>query len=99
MLESCLLILNPTILSNSMASDILLNFLDLFFPIIKYLLVQEALSEEVIFELKPDFEKNLDVNFWGKCFPGRGNGRLPGLAAEASLDYLKSNNDIQSWCG
>ena len=40
-----------------MASDILLNFLDLFFPIVKYLLVQEALSEEVIFELKPNFEK------------------------------------------
>lgn len=94
MLEPCPLILNPTILSNSMASDILLNFLDLSFLIVKYLLVQEAFSEEVIFELKPNFEAHLDVNFWGKCFPGRGNGRIPGLVAEASLFYLKSNNNI-----
>lgn len=44
---------------------------------------------------KPNFETNLDVNFWGKCFPGRGNGRSPRASvAEASLFYLKSNNNI-----
>lgn len=53
-----------SILSNSMASDILLNFLDLSFPIVKYLLVQKPSLRRVIFELKPNFETNLDVNFW-----------------------------------
>ena len=72
-----------------MASDILLNFLDLSFPIVKYLLVQEASSEEVIFELKPNFEANLDVNFWGKCFPGRGNGRYKDPGVGAGLNAKK----------
>ena len=64
-------------------------------------MVQEALSEEVIFGLRTNFEeKNLDMNFWGKHFPGRGNRKCKGPEAEGSLAYLKNNNHKdKSWCG